>query len=243
MGAKKKSGPAFVAGATGFTGREVVRFLVESGMRIIAHVRPDSSRLDDWKDRFSSLGAEVDTTPWDEQSMVRTISKLKPAYIFALLGTTRSRMKLVARAGGDPKDQSYEAVDYGLTAMLVRAGIATKSQPVFIYLSAAGAQGRNPSSYSKARRKAENAVASSGLPYIIARPSFIVGPDRDDARSGERIGAAAIDMALTLAGKLGARKIKERYSSTTNTILAESLVRLTLDPNSVNTIFESEELK
>ena len=34
---------AFVAGATGYTGREVVRLLAERGVRTLAHVRPDSS--------------------------------------------------------------------------------------------------------------------------------------------------------------------------------------------------------
>ena len=41
--------PAFVAGATGFTGREVVRLLVERGVPAVAHVRPDSPRLEEWK--------------------------------------------------------------------------------------------------------------------------------------------------------------------------------------------------
>ena len=55
---------AFVAGATGYTGREVVRQLAGEGGRVIAHVRPDSGRRDDWQQRFTAMGAEVDFTPW-----------------------------------------------------------------------------------------------------------------------------------------------------------------------------------
>ena len=38
-------GAAFVAGATGYTGRAVVERLVADGFEAVAHVRPDSSRL------------------------------------------------------------------------------------------------------------------------------------------------------------------------------------------------------
>ena len=46
------------------------------------------------------------------------------------------------------------------------------------------------------REVVERAVAGSGLPYAIARPSFITGPDRDEFRPGERIGAMVSDAAL-----------------------------------------------
>ncbi len=60
---------AFVAGATGYTGRELVRVLAESGRKVVAHVRPDSSRLDEWRERFAALGATLDTTPWERTQL------------------------------------------------------------------------------------------------------------------------------------------------------------------------------
>ena len=50
---------AFVAGATGYTGREVVRVLLERGVRTVAHVRPDSPHVDEWRSRFEAQGAAV----------------------------------------------------------------------------------------------------------------------------------------------------------------------------------------
>jgi len=88
---------AFVAGATGFTGREVVRLLAERGVPTVAHVRPDSPRLEEWKKRFSAVGAEVDATAWDEAAMLETMSRVRPATVFALLGTTRARMHAAGR--------------------------------------------------------------------------------------------------------------------------------------------------
>ena len=50
---------AFVLGATGFVGREVVRQLcVRGDARPCAHVRPDSSKLDDWRAKLGELGAD-----------------------------------------------------------------------------------------------------------------------------------------------------------------------------------------
>ena len=218
-----QSGPAFVVGATGFTGREVARCLAQRGIRTFAHLRPDSARLQLWQERLRALGAEVDTTAWEEAAMTATLRRLKPALVFALLGTTRARMKALARAGQDPQAQSYEAVDYGLTALLLRAAKASGARPRFIYLSAAGVSPKSRSPYYRVRAKLEEELKGSGLPYVIARPSFISGPGRDEPRTGERIGSALIDASLAVAGALGAKRLQARYASTTNTVLAEAL--------------------
>ncbi len=239
----RSKGLAFVAGATGFTGREVVRVLVERGIPTAAHVRPDSPRFAEWTERFRKLGTEVDTTAWEDAAMAETMLRLKPGYVFALLGTTRARMKDVSRVGGDPKTQSYEAVDYGLTALLIRAAKSSGSSPRFVYLSASGVKSKARLPYYIARFKAEELLISSGLEYTIARPSIIAGPGRDDKRPLERTGAVVIDGLLSLAALLGGRKLKASYGSTTNTILAEALVRLALDPGAARQIFESEYLR
>jgi uncharacterized protein YbjT (DUF2867 family) len=235
--------PAFVAGATGFTGREVVRLLVERGVPTFAHVRPDSPRLEEWKERFSGVGAQVDATAWEEAAMKETLLRIRPALLFALLGTTRARMQAASRAGEDPATQSYDAVDYGLAALLIEAAREAGLSPRVVYLSAAGVKETSRSAYYKARAQAEALLRSSGLPYTIARPSFIAGPGRDVDRPLERVGAVIGDGLLSLAGRLGARKIQTRYASTTNVRLAGALVRLALDPNAENGVFESEELE
>ena len=47
---------------------------------------------------------------------------------------------------------------------------------------------------------------------------------------------------LSLAAFFGGKKLKARYGSITNTILAQALVRLALDPEAENKVFESEDL-
>ena len=230
---------AFVAGATGYTGREVVRELTRRGARTLAHVRPDASRRDDWRDRFAALGAEVDTTPWEEPLLAATLSRLRPTHVFALLGTTRARAAAERRTAAE----GYVRVDYGLSAMLLRAAIAAGSRPRFVYLSAAGVRAGRSNPYLAVRWRLEEELRASGLPYVIARPSFITGADRDEPRPGERAAAAAVDALAGVVRLVGARRIADRYRSTTNVALARALVRLALDPGATAAVVESEALR
>ncbi len=240
---EKKTGVAFVAGATGYTGQAVVRSLVEWGIPTVAHVRPDSPRLGEWQKKFIEMGAQTDCTRWDLKAMTETMQQLQPAYVFSLLGTTRKRIKQASRTGQDPRANNYEAVDYLLTAQLIQAAVKSGAGPRLIYLSASGVKPNSASAYYRARVKAEMEVRVSGLPYIIARPSIISGSGREESRPLERVSAVMLDGFLAVLGLLGAKKLKARYSSNTSTVLGQALVRLARDPDGANKVFESEDLR
>ena len=227
---------AFVAGATGFTGREVVRQLVAAGQPTVAHVRPDSSRLKFWQSHFDSVGAEVDRTPWTHAEMQARLAELKPSLVFALLGTTSRR--------GKRDGSSYESVDYGLTALLLRAAQAIEcTEPVrFVYLSSMGVTPATRNKYLSVRHRLETELRDSGLAWTIARPSFIVG-DRDESRPGERVGAAVGDALLSFAAAFGGRRLKGRYSSMTNIELGAALVAAALKPQSAGDLLEADALR
>jgi uncharacterized protein YbjT (DUF2867 family) len=126
--------------------------------------------------------------------------------------------------------------------LLARAAAAS-GRPRFVYLSAAGVRERSWNAYARTRFEAETAIRESGLPYSIARPSFITGTDRDEPRPWERAGARAADALLRAARSLGATRLHDRYRSTTNAELARALVRIALDPAGADRVFESEELR
>jgi nucleoside-diphosphate-sugar epimerase len=238
------AGGAFVAGATGYVGREVVRQLgararAGAGPRPTAHVRPDSPRLAEWRAAFARLGASADATPWDEGAMAAALARLRPGAVFALLGTTRRR----GAATGD----TYASVDYGLTALLVRAARRaadrTGAPPRLVYLSSLGAGGGSRNAYLAARDRVERELAASGLPWVAARPSFITGPGRDEPRPAERAGALAADALLAPLRLLGARRLADRYRSTTAAELAAALVRLAADPAAAGRVVEGDGLR
>ena len=226
---------AFVAGATGLTGREVVRVLRERGVDVHAHVRPDSRELDAWRRRFGALGAEVDTTPWTDDAMRARLTALAPTHVFALLGTTKKR----GRASGHA--DTYESVDYGLSAILLRASIACGSRPRFVYLSSMGVTAKTKNPYLAVRHRLETELRASGLPWFAARPSFIVG-ERDEDRPLEKVGSAVGDGLLALVGLLGAKKMRESYRSQTGAELAQALVKLALD-ETPDRVVSSDELR
>ena len=207
---------AFVAGATGYTGRALINELRGRGIRTVAHVRPDSSRLQEWRTRFEAAGAVVDLTPWNEDALAATLARVTPDAVFALLGTTRARMR---RAGGH---DSYESVDYGLTAMLLRAVRRSAPNARFVYLSSAGVSASARGEYLRVRWRLEQELRSSGLAWTIVRPAFITG-DREEPRPLERVAGAAIDGLLRVAGALGARTLRDRYASMNARTLARGL--------------------
>lgn len=230
---------AFVAGATGYTGRAVVETLVARGVTTVAHVRPDSSRRQEWTQRWEGQGAQVDVTAWEQSALTETFTRVKPTVVFALLGTTRSR----AKSEGKGAIEAYEAIDYGLTMMLRDAAAACGHRPRFVYLSSAGLREGTRNPYMAVRVRVEQALRDGDLPYTLARPSFITGSDRDESRPGERVGAAIADGLLGLVGGLGGRTLRDRYSSMTNVVLARGLVRVALDPAFEGKAVEADELR
>lgn len=231
----------FVVGATGYTGRSLVEAARAQGIATIAHIRPESSRLEALRETAQALGAQVDTTAWDEAAMTATLRERAPTAIFALLGTTKKHAKRAAARG---IDAGYEAVDYGLTALLIRATIASEVPARFVYLSSMGVSHKAPRNrYLNVRWRLEQELAESALDFTVARPSFITGPGRDESRPGERMGAALGDGLLRVMGTLGATAARDNYRSITGPALARALVRLALDPTASRRTVDAKGLR
>ncbi len=213
---------AFVAGATGYAGREVIAELRRRGVVTAAHVRPGSRELSSWRDRFTALGAEVDTTPWEATAIAATLARTRPDFVFALLGTTRSR------AARERLDDPYERVDYGMTEQLRRGAVAAGAGSRFVYLSAIGADERSRNKYLEVRGRLERQLLEGPLPYLIARPAFVSGTDRDESRPAERIAARLTDGVLGALAAIGVRGPRDRYGTLTGGELARALVAIAL---------------
>jgi uncharacterized protein YbjT (DUF2867 family) len=234
---------AIVFGATGLTGRFVVSHLArQKSVRVIAHVRPDSPRLAEWRARFAQEGAEVSDAAWTKDAIGALVASEAPSLVFGLLGTTRARVKQAARAGRDASKETYDAVDVALTELAVAACAAISPRPRFVYLSSVGTSDSAAGAYLQARARVERTLRASGVPYTIARPSFIVG-DRDDPRWLETLGTPVADGLLGALGALGARRLRDRYRSMSGEVLASALVRLGGDPAWLDRVAEPTDLR
>lgn len=234
---------AFVAGATGYTGQAVLAELKARSIQSIAHIRPDSPRLEQWRPRLSEMGITLDSSEWSKEAIETALEQHKPTLIFSLLGTTKARMKKTAKAGGDKGKQSYQWVDYSLPKMLLDAAVAKAPKARFFFLSSAGVKANSGMEYLEVRWKLEQDIQESGIDFTIARPSFITGANREEDRPGERIAATVVDGALGLVALFGAKKLKERYRSVTNEELAKGLVSKALSEDSSGKILESDEIR
>jgi uncharacterized protein YbjT (DUF2867 family) len=231
---------AFIAGATGYTGQALVAELCRRGVVTVAHVRPDSSRLGYWRARFADYGAVVDETPWDGDAMAQALSTHRPQAVYALLGTTKRRAR-AARAAGVHVD--YESVDYGLSALLLRATARAAPTARFVYLSALGVGPGARGGYVAARWRLEQALRDSALQWTIIRPAFITGPDRDERRPLERGAAIAMDAVLVVARRLGARRLHDRFRSMTAAELARALAGIAFDPAAAGRVLGPDALR
>jgi NADH dehydrogenase len=210
---------AYVLGATGFVGREVVRQLCVRATPVVAHIRPDSKSLAEWRTKFEEQGAKVDTTAWDAAQMAQTIDRIGATEVYILIGTTRGKAKADAIDG-----DIYERVDLGLTKIAVEAAQQSKQRPRIVYLSGIGASANARGAYMRARGKAEDVVRGAGLAWVIARPAIITG-DRDESRVGERTAAIVGDGMLAVAG-LVSKSLRQKYKSTTPDVLGAALIRI-----------------
>jgi len=209
---------------------------------VIAHVRPDSARLAEWTARFTTAGAEVSSAPWTKVGIDTLLAAERPSLVFGLLGTTQARVKQAARAGRDASKETYDAVDIGLTELAIAACRAIEPRPRFVYLSSVGTSDTAAGSYLQARARVERTLRESGVPFTIARPSFIVG-DRDEPRALEKVSAPLVDGVLGLLGGLGAKSLRDRYRSITGPDLARALVTLALDPAWKDRVAEPADLR
>lgn len=155
---------AFVAGATGYTGRALLEELARNETWTARPHARTAGKLD---------GAVV-CDPRDVPKLTEGMRGCDA--VVQLIGTVRARFD----------EGDYEAIDYGTTVALGEAAKAA-GVPRLLLLSsvgAASARGR----YLAVKRKTEQWVEQSGLEYTIVRPSFIVGEGR---RAAQVLGALA----------------------------------------------------
>lgn len=142
-----------ITGAAGFLGQQVVALLRERGDQIRALVRERAPA--DW-------GPEIEVVRGD----VRQVDAVR-----SLVEGTRVVIHLAASF--DPADDTSGIIVEGTERVIEAAREAGVDRVIF--LSCLGADAAAPSPFYRAKWRAERTVLASGLPYVILRPSLLVG--------------------------------------------------------------------
>jgi hypothetical protein len=219
---------AFVAGATGITGREVVASLADRGVETLAHIRPDSPYVEEWIEYFRQVGSGVDRTAWEQEAFSQRLADMKPSLVFCLLGSSDRRIHGDGTVKTNPFVDSYMAVDLGLTTMLVRACASAGEDMRFILASAIDAHEKANSEFLRSKAKAEDMLIRSGLPYTIVRIGAIENSDRGGRTAPDKKGIWPFKRRPFVPEPVNPRA------------LAETLVEVALDPECANRVFETD---
>lgn len=161
-----------VVGATGLVGQELIRRLHDRAevapialVRRPGIVKALSDRVEevlfDFNDpaAYARLGAEI---PCD--------------VLLCAVGTT-------LKTAGSP--EAFRQVDLEIPKALAQALARRDPRPMFGLVSSIGAA-KPRGLYLQTKADAEKAILDSGLPYLIVRPSLLLG-ERDEFRLGERL--------------------------------------------------------
>lgn len=238
--AAKTRQTALIFGATGYTGRAVVRRWAARGLSV-AHIRPGSPAGTACQREFEALGAQVQRLEWEPESLRAGIAAVRPDVVFCLLGTTRARAK--RELPPDQVSNPYRAVDERLTIMAAEAVKHAAPDALVVYLSALGVSPTTRNAYLQARYHVEQALLRLELRHVVVRPGLISGADRKEFRLAERAAALGLNGLLGIGALSGARplrELKQKYASLTGDELAAALVAIAADGTRTGEILVSE---
>ena len=152
-----------VAGGTGFIGSRVVDALLAKGEHQVRVMTRDPARSRP-KPGVEYVRGDV-TEPATLDGATRGVDAIVHAVQFPNHPVENPR-----------KGWTYERID-GAGTEAMAAAAAKNGVKRFVYLGGAGSRPGRTEPWFRAKERAERAVTSSGMEYVILRPSWIYGPD------------------------------------------------------------------
>lgn len=205
-----------VVGATGLVGQELIRQLHERpGVSFTALVRREGI-LRNLSDRVVEVPFDFE----DPASCARLGTEIPCDVLLCALGTT------LKKAGSR---EAFRKVDLEMPRAFVQALAALEPRPVFGLVSAAGA-GHPQGFYLQTKAEAEKTLLDSGLPYVIVRPSLLMG-EREEFRLGEKLALLLLAKPFLALARTFAphSRLVWKYAPIEAAKVAEALLRFCVD--------------
>ena len=205
-----------IAGATGLIGRELTRQLHDrSGVAFVALVRRKGI-LSNLSDRVQEVLFDFD----DPESYARLGRDIPCDVLLCALGTTLKKVG---------SQQAFRKVDLEYPRALMRQAATLEPKPVFGLVSSIGAD-QPKGFYLETKAEVERSLLASGLPYVIVRPSLLLG-DREEYRLGERLSIALLAKPYLALARTFAPHAPSvwKYAPIEAAKVAEALLRACVD--------------
>lgn len=154
-----------ITGSTGFVGKYVVNLAIKRGLEVHLLVRDPKKAKTLYGQSIKAY--KVDDFA-DKNIVERILKEINPDYIIHLIGIIQENKS---------KGITFEKVHYEYSKVLYDVAKELSLKKI-VHMSALGVDERAPSKYHITKLKAEKELIKSGLPYVIIRPSFIVGPEQ-----------------------------------------------------------------
>jgi uncharacterized protein YbjT (DUF2867 family) len=208
---------ALMIGATGLVGSQLLRQLLEDARfdKVIAFGRRP----------LDEAHPKLDARVVDFEAPASWSSQVTGDVAFSSLGTTIGQAKT---------KEAQKRVDYDY--QFAFAGAAAKNGvPCYVLVSSASANPKSRMFYSRIKGELDRDVQTLGFDRVrILRPSLL-GGERKQARTGEKIGSA-------LLGAANALGIARKYREIHGDVVAKAMINAALDPAKGTRIFTLDEV-
>jgi uncharacterized protein YbjT (DUF2867 family) len=204
-------------GATGLVGSQLANLLLDDARfdKVIAFGR-----------RKTGLShPKLEEHVVDFEATEAWASLVKGDVAFSSLGTTRKQAGSLA---------AQKKVDYDYQLAFARAA-ASNGVPTYVLVSASSADPSSRIFYTRIKGELDREVQQLGFERVrIMRPSLL-GGDRPQTRTGERVGGA-------LLGALNALGIARRHREIPGRVVAQAMINAALDPEKGTRIYTLDEV-
>ncbi|MBN9072930.1 MAG: SDR family oxidoreductase [Rhizobiales bacterium] len=195
-----------VLGASGLIGQAVATELTRQGFPVVAIARRFTPAQ---KAIFAEKAVECPVLDLAAEALSALFAQRAVEIVVNCIGTLQD----------SPQRGRAEDVHVGFASRLTQALTLAREPRLLVHLSVPGNERDDRTAFSTTKRRAEKAIAESGVPHVILRPGFVVAP----AAFG---GSALVRALAALPIDVSERELQRPFATTDVADIAGTIAHL-----------------